>query len=169
MKKTLLFLAIVFVSLTVSAQNATGPELSVGLDATLPIGNFKEGYNFGIGGTAKFAYNFTEQSAATFQTGYISFGGKTLDGFKIPAAGFIPFKAGYRYTTDGGIYFEPQLGFTSISVSGAGSTTGFTYAFNAGYRLTPGLDASIRYETVSKSGNSSFLGLRLAYGFSFGK
>jgi hypothetical protein len=169
MKKLLLLSALSFASLTIFAQDKTsGFELSVGAEGGLPVGDFNTGYNIGFGATGKLAYNFDASSAATFQTGYMSFGGKTVSAYgysaSVPAVGFVPFKVGYRYTLDGGIFLEPQLGFTAVSNGGG---TAFTYAFNAGYRMTPGLDISARYEGVSKSGSTlSFIGLRVAYSFS---
>ena len=170
MKKVLLvFVVMLAVSVTKSfAQKGAGPELSIGLDGGIPLGDFKEAYKFGIGGTAKFAYNFNENVAATLQSGFISFSGKTVDGYKAPAFKTIPIKVGVRYTFPGGFYGEPQFGLTSASVSGYGSTTGFTYAINAGYRTTPGVDLAVRYEGISKDGTTSFIGIRIAYAFALG-
>lgn len=170
MKKILVSVFCLFALSNLFAQDnhPTGAELSIGLDAGLPTGDFNQGWKMGIGGTAKFAYNFTPAVAATFTTGYMSFSGKTFDGDKLPAVNFVPFKAGFRYTLDQGIYFEPQLGFTSASSKGGSSVTGFTYAINAGYRMTPGIDVGARYEVFSKDGNLTFIGLRVAYSFSLG-
>lgn len=174
MKKTILLIAILFAATVMFAQDNTataGAELSIGVDAGLPISSdFKETSKFGIGGTAKFAYNFTEVIAVTLQSGYMSFSGKNVDfgggSFKYPTLSMIPVKVGGRYTVSGGFYLEPQLGFTFLKVKDQDGTTGFTYAFNAGYKMTPGIDVSARYEGISKDGNASFIGLRLAYNFS---
>ena len=167
MKKTFLSLLAIVAFTTIFAQdNNTGAELSIGANVGLPIGDFNTTSSVGFGGTAKFAYNFTPAAAATLEAGYMTFGGKTISGFKFPSLNMIPIKAGFRYTLDGGIYFEPQLGLTSMSAKGGGSTTGFTYAINIGYRMTPGIDVGARYETISKDGNGSFIGLRVAYSFS---
>jgi len=167
MKKAL-FASVILLALTVTKSFAQdkvvskGPELSIGVDGGIPVGDFKESHKFGIGGTAKFAYNFDENVAITLQSGYISFSGK--DGFE--SAGFIPVKVGGRYTFPGGFFIEPQLGFTSIN---HGVGTKFTYAGNIGYRMTPGIDVSARYEGVSVSGGSlPFIGFRVAYSFPFG-
>ncbi|WP_153801025.1 outer membrane beta-barrel protein [Foetidibacter luteolus] len=168
MKKVFLVLSIVLATTALKAQDgATGPELSIGLDGGIPTGDFKQIAKFGIGGTVKFAYNFNENVAATLTSGYISFGGKDLgEGIKWPATGTIPVKAGLRYTFPGGFYGEPQFGFTSMNNGGG---TGFTYAANLGYRTSPGIDISARYEGISKSGSTlSFIGLRIAYAFPFG-
>ncbi len=171
MKKLTFLLCILLTGFSAFSQNKTAPgaELSIGVDGGFPINsNFKDFYKFGIGGTAKFAYNFDENLALTLQSGYLSFSGKTIDGEKVPAVHFIPVKVGGRYTFSSGIYAEPQLGVSFIGGSGS-STSAFTYAINVGYRTTPGIDVSARYEGASKSGGSlSFIGLRVAYGFSLG-
>ena len=143
------------------AQNQKGAELSIGAEGALPIGSFKDSHKYGIGGTAKFAYNFDESVAVTLTSGYLHFSGK--DGYS--GGSLIPVKAGLRYTFPGGFYGEPQFGFTSISDGGG---TGFTYAINLGYRTFPGVDVSARYEGISKNGTSSFIGIRIAYAFGLG-
>lgn len=172
MKKILVLAAVLFVTATSFAQSdATttgGTEFSIGVDGALPLGDFKEAYNFGIGGSAKFAYNIDEVIALTLQAGYLSFSGKDLgQGFKLPSLGVIPVKVGGRYTFGGGVYGEPQLGLSFLN-HGGGSA--FTYAFNLGYHMVPGVDISARYEGFSKSG-SSFpqIGFRLAYAFGTSK
>jgi len=174
MKKTILPL-LLLASFSLSHAQTKGPELGIGVDAGIPVGSLSESHKFGIGGTLKFAYNFNPSTAITFQSGYMSFIGKDIspeDGGGIidkwPNLNFIPFKFGGRYTFTGGFYIEPQLGFTSMSTKFMGytsSTTGFTYAINVGYRATPGVDISARHETISKEGNGSFIGLRVAYNF----
>ena len=171
MKKAL-FASVILLALTVTKSFAqdkvsTGPELSIGIDGGIPVGDFKEGYKFGIGGTAKFAYNFDENVAITLQSGYISFSGKDFGTLgKNSALGFIPIKVGGRYTFPGGFFIEPQLGVTNINKRVG---TKFTYGGNLGYRMTPGIDVSARYEGISASGsNLSFIGFRVAYSFPFG-
>ena len=152
-------------------QSNPGLELSFGVDGGVPIGNFAVGWNIGVGGTAKFAYNVDKTFAVTLESGYMTFLGKTIieEDYKAPAINFIPIKAGFRYTFNDRIfYLEPQLGVSDASTSGA-SSVDFTYAINAGYRIVPGVDVSARYEAVSKTGTVSFIGLRFAYGFALGK
>jgi len=171
MKKTILPL-LLLASFSFTHAQTKVPELGIGIDAGFPVGDLNESHKFGIGGTLKFAYNFNPSTAVTFQSGYMSFIGKDISGGGIvdkwPNLNFIPFKFGARYTFTGGFYMEPQLGLTSMSTKFMGhtsSTTGFTYAFNIGYHTTPGIDVSTRYETISKEGNGSFVGLRVAYNF----
>ncbi len=175
MKNSILFLVLFFVTAKMFAQENTtskGTELSIGVDAGLPMGDLKETNKFGIGGTAKFAYNIDESIALTLQSGYMTFTGESYNilgvSGKYSALNIIPIKVGGRYTFAGGPYLEPQLGLSLLSSKGGNGTTGFTYAINAGYRMTPGVDISARYEGISKEGTISFIGLRLAYSFAIG-
>ncbi len=68
------------------------------VEAGLPVGNISKAYNFVIGGSLKYALPIAESTAFTISAGYSSFQGKTILGtFKIPAAGFVPVKAGIKY------------------------------------------------------------------------
>ncbi|PZP49115.1 MAG: hypothetical protein DI598_08615 [Pseudopedobacter saltans] len=204
MKKALLLVSVCFTQLFAFAQTTTtttitttktvvttyngkprelrpiGSELSIGVETGLAVGNLKHYSSMGVGGSVKYAYNFNESMAATFQSGYISFISKnpTHDGTnygngKIKTSQ-IPFKAGFRYSL-GRFYMEPQLGVSllrqkMIDTGNSDNTTGFTYAGNIGVLATRDFDISVRYEGISKSGGSiGYLGLRLAYSFPFGK
>ncbi|MDR0792017.1 MAG: outer membrane beta-barrel protein [Chitinophagaceae bacterium] len=166
-------------------QRPLGSELSIGVEGALPMGGWDIGdgsgtklSSFGVGVTAKYAYNFTEKVAGTFQTGYIYFPGKTFPGGKVNS-GQIPFKVGVR-ASSGNFYFEPQLGISSFDAkanvnatditdaeSVSGSTTAFTYAIGLGVMASKNLDLGLRYEAMSKEGTISFLALRIAYTFPF--
>jgi hypothetical protein len=172
MKKLLLVVVIaVFAAANSYAQKETGvgrPSLSIGVDGALPLGDFKEGSNFGIGGTLKGALPVAKDLDVTLTTGFISFSGKTIeDEGKYPTVNTIPIKAGVRYRLASGPYFEPQLGYTIMSAKGFKSTGAFTYAANVGFMFTDAIDLGVRYEAFSKnSATTSFLGARLAYNFS---
>lgn len=153
-----------------------GNSISVGVEAALPVGkNLKDGYNFGIGGSAKVAINVFDGGDVTISAGYISFMGKSItvagQTFKNDALGTIPIKAGLRFKLGGGFYGEPQLGYTIAKISGVeGNFNGFTYAANLGYMVDNSVDVSLRYEAWTKSENGasfspSFIGLRVAYSF----
>ena len=162
--KKLLTVAIATVISLASFSQSTGLEpmqFNVGLEAGMPMGDFKESHNFGVGLSAKVILS----SGLTGSIGYVTFSGKDLPGFgKMPAFNTIPVKAGYRIKADGGFYFEPQVGITFMSSDGE-SMNAFTWAPNVGISTGP-IDISVRYENISQSGeNLNFLGLRLAYSF----
>jgi len=175
MKKLFLILGVTLFATAASyAQKETGvgrPSISVGVDGALPLGDFKEGYKFGIGGTVKGAVPVATGLDVTLTAGYLSFAGKSESYFgevyKNAALSLIPIKAGVRYRLDAGPYFEPQLGYTIMSSKGFKSTGAFTYAANVGVMLSREVDLGVRYEAMSKnSSTTSFLGARLAYNFS---
>lgn len=165
MKKTFVLLAALFIGATSFAQH----QLNAGVEVGLPSGNLGLGNGTGFGASAKYLYNLNDNSAITGSLGFISFGGK--NGGTSTSA--IPFKAGYRYAfagSENGFYVEPQLGFTSFSFSGGGgSLSGFTFAFNGGYKVNK-FDISARYESTSVTGGSlPFIGIGAAYTLMGGK
>jgi hypothetical protein len=173
MKKIKLFLLAfgVFASANTFAQAGSGvgrPSLSIGIDGALPVGDFKEGWKLGVGGSLKAAFPVATDFDLTLTAGYISYSGKTLGVLgKVPTLNTIPIKAGARYRFASGLYAEPQLGYTILSSKGEDSEGAFTYAANIGYMFSPQLDLGIRYEAFSKeSVTFPIIGARLAYSFS---
>lgn len=145
--------------------------LSLGAEVGIPAGDFNKTAKIGLGGSLKAIFPLFEGGALTLSGGYISFSGDEYKigntNFKHAATNLLPFKAGLRYNlSPGGVYLEPQLGYTSISYKGGASGTGgFTYAANLGV-LLQAIDLSIRYEGVSRENlKLPYLGLRGAYNF----
>lgn len=146
-------------------KSSGGNSLSVGAEVGLPIGDLKQVSSLGIGGSAKAAFGIFEGGAVTLSAGYMTFSGKTIQGFKLPSTNVIPVKVGLRYMLGGGIYGEPQLGMSFI---GNGGGSAFTYAAGVGTMINNQIDIGVRYEAFSKnSATSSFIGARVAYNFGF--
>lgn len=168
-----------------SYQRQVGSELSIGVEGALPTtgwteyigdGNSIKISDFGIGASLKYAYNFNETIAATFQAGYIFFPGNDLGGGKVNL-GQIPIKAGARFSMSR-FYIEPQFGLSSFNLkakaddgtSTSTSTTPFTYAIGIGAAAGENFDIGFRYEAMYKDdSNVGYLALRLAYMLPFGK
>lgn len=170
-----LFIAFcIFATANTFAQESTAipsPSLNIGIEAGLPVGDFGDAYKVGLGGSLKVLFPVATDAAITLSGGYMSFSGKEtrISGvtFKNPAFNMIPLKAGFRYSFPGGLYFEPQLGYTNYKIKDAKSQGAFTYAANLGYLINQKLDLSARYEAFSKNENTTaFAGLRLGYNFS---
>ena len=182
-------IALLSMSILIAAQSfgqkeskktsSGGTTFSIGAETALPVGkDLKDGWSFGIGGSAKAAINIFDGGDVTLSAGYISFIGKTetitvlgqSTTFKNKALGTIPLKAGLRFKLGEGFYGEPQLGYTIAKVIGSSDNgNGFTYAGGIGY-MASGVDLSVRYEAWTKSENGdtfspSFIGLRVAYNF----
>lgn len=172
-KLTLTLIALFFISLTTFAQKGNN-QISIGLDAGLPIGDFSEGYNFGFGATFKGLYGIGSAGQLELTTGYLHF---PLEGSTSSASGstaIIPIFAGYRHHLNS-FYLEPQVGVSilrsSIDIEGLGSEstseTALGWAVGVGY-LFNNFDLSARYQSASKDGNSiGFFAMRIGYNFSW--
>jgi hypothetical protein len=82
MKKATIVIALLVACFagTATAQDAYVPTWAVGFDfrGMLPMGDFGDASEWGVGGTGFVAYNVTPQVAITGRTGYLYFGGKEL-------------------------------------------------------------------------------------------
>lgn len=165
MKKLLFAVVLAAASFAVQAQDATRPlRFSLGLEAALPVGDFADVSSFGIGGSVQADYTVAEKLALTLNAGYISFSGKTINGFKLDATGFIPVLAGFKYALTEQLYGSAQLGLTFSDEDGGGSV--FTYAPGLGYKFSDNVDALLKYTGYSRNNSSiSTVGLRIAYTF----
>ncbi|MCW3081322.1 outer membrane beta-barrel protein [Segetibacter sp.] len=162
-----------------------GLQLSIGAEAALPIGSFKNDsrYKFGGGGSVKLALPVASVLDLTVSAGYLAFGSSKLSDLDPDRGTFtaIPFKAGLQVHTPGGLYFEPQVGFTQTKISKLEGAGVFTYAANVGYLIGKAVDIAVRYEAMaSREGtaiagatnsdvSAKFLGLRLAYNIPFAR
>jgi hypothetical protein len=147
-------------------SSAGRPSLSLGAEVGIPVGDLNKSQNTGFGGSLKGIFPLFEGGALTLSAGYIGF---SKDERSIaPALNFIPLKAGLRYNlSPGGVYLEPQLGYTSTSAKNSNipNSGGFTYAAALG-TMVQALDLSVRYEGVSRNGTTlPFIGVRGAYNF----
>lgn len=175
MKKRFAVGLVVLSAFFCSQSMAQGkPSLSIGAELGIPVGDLNNTQKIGVGGSVKAAFPIFEGGAFTLSGGYIPFSGDEFTGtngviVKLPGYNFIPIKAGLRYMlTPGGVYMEPQLGYTSINTTNknTGAKGGFTYAYNLGYMINRQFDLSTRYEGVSrKNSNLNHIGFRLAYNF----
>jgi Outer membrane protein beta-barrel domain len=173
MKKTILSLAIIGISITAFTQKKEDDlqmfKFSVGVEAALPLGDFGKAYTFGIGGTAQADYKVAEDLALNLNAGYISFQPKSITVLgatvKGKAVGYVPILAGVRYYFTEEVFALAQLGITIATASGTSSSL-FTYAPGIGYKFSDNVDAALKYTGYSKDGNnSSTIGLRVAYTF----
>jgi len=173
MKKIRLFLlglsSVLIMHSFAQTSEIPRPSLSIGVEGALPVGEFNDSHKFGIGGSAKFAFPVASNLDLTLGAGYMSYSGKEyFAGIKRRTLNTIPIKAGVRLRAASGLYFEPQLGYTSFKSKGEDEGAGaFTYAANIGYALSKGVDLGVRYEAFSKDEITyPFIGARLAYSFS---
>lgn len=173
MKKVFFITALTVASFAGFAQDdkkeASKPfSFSVGIDGQLPLGDFGDSYNFGVGGSAQAAYKVAEELDITLSAGFLSFSGKSititgLPSFKVPAFQIVPVLAGIRYHFSPNIYGSGQLGM-SFGI-GDNSGSNFTYAPGIGFKVSD-FDFLLKYTGISGDGSSiNTIGLRAAYNF----
>jgi hypothetical protein len=172
MKKVILSVAVIAIAtLSASAQKKSADKdlkFSVGAEIALPIGDFNKVSSIGFGGTVQGEYAAAETVGITLNAGFMTFSGKTVSGIKFPTTSIIPVLAGAKFYFAEKFYGHAQLGMSFISLKQGGvsaSTSAFTYAPGIGYQASENFDVSVRYQSYSKGGTSSFIGLRAAYNF----
>jgi opacity protein-like surface antigen len=182
MKKVLLCAAVMAAGFCATAQESEKTlKFSAGVEAGLPISSeFKDASSFGIGGSLQGEYAVAEPVGVTLNAGFMSFPGKKVDeGFGITSkvsSTFIPVLAGAKFYFAEKFYAHAQLGitfwkakstitFNEQTESESASTSAFTYAPGIGFKATENFDIELKYQSLSKSGTSSFIGLRAAYTF----
>lgn len=177
MKKLLLIvLAGACAIWTASAQEKGSIHVGVGVDIGLPLGDFGEASNVGIGATAKGMYGISDVSQATLTLGFLRFGMKDGNDMVSGSTVLIPVLAGYRHVF-GNLYGEGQIGLTTVrttikidgegfgNISGSTSSTHLGYGAGVGY-LMDAWDIGVRFQGVSgDGGNLNFVALRLGYNF----
>jgi len=154
--------------------------LSLGLEGGLPISaGLKSAYSAVAGGSLRAQYNINEKISATLSAGGLGFLPKDIAGIasgtstKASAMVSVPVKVGGKYFFSEKLYGMVELGMASNTVlssnsSGSGASvsnysySAVVYAPGIGAQLG-GFDVGLRYETFSKNGSSSFLGLRLGF------
>ena len=163
--KKILLATMLFVGVAVSgfAQKKGGSNFSVGVEAGIPVGTTSNAYSFVIGGSLKYEAPIATGTNFTLTAGYSSFQGKTIGTYKVPAAGFVPVKAGIKYFFADAFYGEAQLGAAFSTQSGGG--TAFAYSPGIGYKFSDVIDLGVRYEAWSKNGTTSQIGARLGFSF----
>ncbi|WAC40854.1 hypothetical protein [Pedobacter sp. SL55] len=174
MKKLLLSFALVAgLGLAANAQTEGAVrKLSIGAEFGFPTGEGSED-NMIVGGSLQYEHPVAKSFNITGSAGYLSnmltgdtkdavkaFGGKT-------SYGFIPVKAGGKYYFGGNFYGAAELGAAIATEEGMGTAFAYAPSLGASFSLADksSLDFGVRYETWSKDGSSSFVGLRLAYAF----
>lgn len=154
-------IAVIFLSVAMNAVNAQ-QQVSVGLDVAIPLADLSTTQGIGIGATAKLHYPIQNSLQLTATTGYMSFAGKTVDGYKYGSFGVLPLKVGLRFSVAENVFIEPEVG---LWFGNRGWGTSFAYGGGI-YKSWNNFDIGARIEGSSKnSSNAWFIGLRAAYKF----
>ncbi|MES2267887.1 MAG: outer membrane beta-barrel protein [Bacteroidota bacterium] len=196
MKRSLKFAALVLafagVSVAAKAQTTTttttttngGIRYSIGVDAGIPVGNFKDTHKWNLGGSVQADIPVANQLFVTVNAGYNNvfgkkdqvIGGITTD---YPNVQLLPVKAGLKYFVIPNFYVQGEAGAAFLlnkSDYYNDKSVAFAYAPQIGVQFPVSasgnfIDAGIRYEATTKYASNfdnskvQFLGVRVAYGF----
>jgi hypothetical protein len=195
LKTTALVLAFAGLSVAAKAQTTTttttstttngGIRYSIGVDAGIPLGDFKDNHKWNLGGSVQADIPIASQLFVTINAGYNNvFGKKDVPSlgnttYDVPNFQLIPVKAGLKYFVIPNFYVQGEAGAAFLlnkKDNGYNKSTAFIYAPQVGVQFPVSangnfIDAGIRYEASTeyqKDVNSSkvgLLGLRVAYGF----
>ena len=131
-----------------------GLSVSIGPELAIPLGDFRDFYKVGLGGSAKLNLPIATNIDVSLSAGYMAFSSKGLgmiDSIQINKNSytFVPFKGGLRFRTNGGFYVEPQIGYTQTKIKNMEGAGFFTYAGNVGYLIGRVVDVAVRFEYIS--------------------
>ena len=173
MKKLFLLTAIagMFAFTNASAQKDQamyGNKLGVGVEFGLPVGDFGDVYNLGVGGSLLYQAPVASNLNLTLNAGYMSFESKEVLGFGLPNYSAIPVKAGVRYFFAENFYGGAELG--AAFFTGDYSGTAFAYSPGIGVEFPvankASVDLGVRYEGWSRDSHTNgFVGIRAAFNF----
>lgn len=146
-------------------------EIGAGFESAVPMGDFSNAAEVGLGGIGRFTYLVDPNFALTGQAGYLHFSYKNSTPSTSASANIVPILVGGKYFLSprevaGRIYLGAELGLYLIStsvtvnnVSGSSSTSKFGIAPVGGVEFpiadNANIDAHVNYTTVMTDGSST--------------
>ena len=171
-------LTLLVVSLASAQFGPAKGKMTLGpaVELSLPIGNFSDFANFGFGGVARFEYGLDNNLALTANAGYLTWGGKDVEGFSDYTNSAIPIIVGVKYGFSQGLFVSGELGLYNYNISYtlqdpyglgyggeySGSSTEFMFAPGIGYQ-TGALEGLLRFYVLDT--DLMNLSLMVAYNF----
>jgi len=170
---------------TTSTTTKDGIRYSVGVDAGIALGDFKDNYKWNLGGSVQADIPvLSNKLFVTVNAGYNNVFGKndiaTPNGLVNPTDfHLIPVKAGLKFFPIENFYVQGEAGAAFLlnkSDVGANKSTAFVYAPQIGVQFPVSangnfIDAGVRYEATTKFASDvdaskvNLIGIRVAYGF----
>jgi hypothetical protein len=157
MKKLFLLLTVAASSFAANAQNTPanvnnkdGHEngaaakkfiWSLGIEPSIPIGNFHKYSSFGLGGSLMGEYK-PGRVGITMNAGFIDYFGKSVESFDYPDFKYIPVLAGLKYYMSPNAFLHAQAG-PGFGTNGLG--TSFWYGGGVGFNLGKSADIELKY------------------------
>lgn len=157
------FNKLLFMILFVFALAPAFSQVSGGVDVGIPNGDWSNFEGLGLGLSLKYEAPIQDKLNWTISGGFVSFSGKTYQGFKSNGITIIPFTGGVKYylqKSNDGVYIAGDLGVYFASGSG-GNTNRVGFAPALGYRVNQ-FDLTFKLNLVS---DFNYVGLRAAYVF----
>jgi hypothetical protein len=167
--KLITLICIALLSVTAKAQNG---RLSLGVELAMPVGNFADQSNLGVGGSLRYEHPLGDNFSFTGTAGVISFGGDEITSgvpnvleYKYTTTSLmIPIQVGLKYygTVMEGFYGHVEAGVhintfttkTKVTLNGntsessnTDSQTNFSAAPGIGYHLA-NFDIGVRYQMI---------------------
>lgn len=159
MKKTLM---IVLLASACYAGKAQKSGFSLGLEAGVPVGENGKPYSHILGGSLQYEARPDADLGITFSGGYSNWAIKSKYGGS--SVGFVPLLAGVKYYFSPSVFGHAQLGAAIGTAKDQG--TSFTYSPGIGIKLSPNIDAELKYTGIANNGGSlNNVGLRLGFNF----
>lgn len=169
---------------TSTTTTKSGIRYSIGVDAGIPLGDFKDNYKWNLGGSVQADIPvLSNKLFVTVNAGYNNIFGKNdvvVGNTTVSPTDFhlIPVKAGLKFFPIDNFYVQGEAGAAFLlnkSDIGANKSTAFVYAPQIGVQFPVSassfIDAGIRYEATTKyatgvdASKVNFIGIRVAYGF----
>jgi hypothetical protein len=187
MRTLLLHTVALFTMCIGGAVRGQSPQISVGAELLLPVGDLAESASMGVGPSAGFEYPTSERSAVTLQLAYDFLTPKEDENDVVDSWTYMPIQLGgkwYFKDPQAGLYGALQVGMHNVvyksnevdlgPILGTVEATTesevfFSWALGAGYQLSK-IDIGVRYNSLADDSGikRSYFGFRLAYLFNLG-
>jgi len=117
---------------------------SIGIEPSIPIGNFHDYSGFGFGGSLQEEIKCGKRVGITINVGYIAYSGKTVDSFDYPTFKYWPVLGGFKVYlgNTSKTYIHGQAG-PGFGTDGLG--TSFWYGGGVGVNLGKTIDTELKY------------------------
>jgi len=134
---------------------------SIGVEPSMPVGNFNNYSGFGLGGSLQGEVKPGDRVGITLNAGYIDYFGKTVNGVKYPDFKYIPVMAGVKLYLGDVFYIHGQAG-PGFGTNGLG--TSFWYGGGPGVNIGRAVDLELKYTgwkqnditTATSGGNGGY-------------
>lgn len=135
--------------------------LRIGPEIGLPVGDFKNTHNIGVGGSALLDIPIARRFSIIAYAGFRSYGGKD----QLKRATIYPLRAGINYKLSPDFYASAQIGESTVHYGV--SKTSVSQAIGAGY-FNGFLDLGIRWDHEYAQGGLSSIVFQARYVITFG-